>query len=107
MFKKGKFVLADPVLVNKSMAWGNRVTVGQVFLGLNLDKSVKIIDIACGIGNVAAELVNAGYTNIDGLDPIKGYLEVAKDRNIFQQYFHTSVEPGLIHLFKDRHQCKV
>ena len=83
------------------MAWGNRVTVGQVFLGLNLDKSVKIIDIACGIGNVAAELVNAGYTNIDGLDPIKGYLEVAKDRNIFQQYFHMSVEPGLTHLFKD------
>ena len=71
-----------------------RVTIGEAFLNLNLDKSVKIIDIACGIGNVAAELVAEGYENIDGLDPIKGYLEVAKQRKLYQQYFRLSVDPG-------------
>ena len=70
-----------------------RVTIGEAFLNLNLDKSVKIIDVACGIGNVAAELVAEGYDNIDGLDPVKGYLEVAKQRNLYKNYFKLSVDP--------------
>ena len=55
-----------------------RVTLGESFLKLNLDKSVKIIDIACGTGAVAVELREKGYTNIDGLDPMRGYIEVVK-----------------------------
>ena len=70
-----------------------RVTIGETFLRLNLDKSVKVIDIACGIGAVASELVAEGYKNIDGLDPVKGYLEVAKERNLYKQYFPMSVDP--------------
>ena len=51
-----------------------RVTLGESFMQLNLDKSVKIIDIACGTGAVALDLQAKGYTNIDGLDPMKGYI---------------------------------
>lgn len=70
-----------------------RVTIGETFLSLNLDKSVRIIDIACGTGAVAMELVAEGYSNIDGLDCMKSYLEVAKANNLYKEYFHTSVDP--------------
>ena len=70
-----------------------RVTVGQTFLRLDLDKNVRIIDIACGIGAVAIELIEAGYKNIDGLDPMKGYLEVAKSKKLYKNYFPLAVEP--------------
>ena len=70
-----------------------RVTIGETFLKLDLDKNVRIIDVACGIGNVAIELVDQGYENIDGLDPVKGYLEVAKSQKLYKNYFHLAVEP--------------
>ena len=70
-----------------------RVTIGETFLALNLDKSVRILDVACGAGAVAEELVERGYTNIDGLDSMKGYLEVAKSKKLYQNYFHHAVEP--------------
>ena len=84
-------------LVGKIVNMERRVTLGEAFLQLNLDKSAKIIDVACGTGAVALELVPEGYTNIDGLDPMKGYLEVAKERKLYQEYFHLSVVPGYIH----------
>lgn len=37
-----------------------RVTIGETFLQLNLDKSVRIIDVACGVGAVAEELIAQG-----------------------------------------------
>ena len=72
-----------------------RVTLGESFMQLNLDKSVRIIDIACGTGAVALDLQAKGYTNIDGLDPMKGYIEVAKQSNLYQNYYHMGVEPDV------------
>ncbi len=88
-----------------------RVTVGEVFLKLNLDQNVRIIDIACGTGAVAEDIATkgnhvikqmaiitqliSGYTNIDGLDPMKGYLEVAKSNNLYKNYFGIPVDPGV------------
>ena len=65
-----------------------RVTLGESFMQLNLDKSVRIIDIACGTGAVALDLQAKGYTNIDGLDPMKGYIGETKI------YFKTSPNCG-------------
>ena len=72
-----------------------RVTLGETFLKLKLDKSVKIIDIACGTGAVAEELKENGYYNIDGLDPQKGYIEVCKQNNLYQKYYQMGVEPDV------------
>ena len=70
-----------------------RVTIGETFLNLNLEKDVNIIDIACGTGVVADELKEHGYHNIDGLDPMKGYIEVTKQKNLYKNYFPIGVEP--------------
>ena len=39
--------------------------------------------MACGVGAVAEEIAMYGYKNVDGLDPIKGYLEAAQSKGIF------------------------
>ena len=70
-----------------------RVTIGETFLALKLDKSVRILDVACGAGAVAQELVQRGYTNIDGLDSMKGYLEVAQEKKLYNSTYHNAVVP--------------
>jgi 2-polyprenyl-3-methyl-5-hydroxy-6-metoxy-1,4-benzoquinol methylase len=65
-------------------AVAKRTTIAEVFLDLNLDRGVRIIDVACGIGVVAEELAPHGYNNIDGLDSSKGYIEVAKSKNLYK-----------------------
>ena len=62
----------------------NRSTISESFLSLNLDKEVKILDVACGIGVVAEEIRPHGYTNIDGLDPVEGYLQVAQEKKLYK-----------------------
>lgn len=71
----------------------DRTTIADVFLELNLDKNVRIIDIACGTGAVAEDIATRGYVNIDGLDPMKGYLEVAHTKGLYKNYFANYVEP--------------
>ena len=61
-----------------------KTKISDVFLEQNLDKDVRIIDVACGIGIVAEEIASHGYTNIDGLDPSKGYIEVAKSKKLYK-----------------------
>lgn len=61
-----------------------RTTISDVFLQLNLDRDVRIIDVACGIGVVAEDLAPHGYKNIDGLDSSKGYIEVAKSKGLYK-----------------------
>ena len=39
--------------------------------------------MACGVGAVAEEIAMYGYKNVDGLDPIKGYLEAAQSKGVF------------------------
>ena len=40
-----------------------RVSVGDVFLELGLDKNVRIIDIACGTGQVAEDIKGQGISS--------------------------------------------
>ena len=61
-----------------------RTTIADVFLDLNVDRDARIIDVACGIGVVAEDLAPHGYTNIDGLDSSKGYIEVAKSKGLYK-----------------------
>ena len=61
-----------------------RTTIADVFLDLGVDRDVRIIDVACGIGVVAEDLAPHGYTNIDGLDSSKGYIEVAKSKGLYK-----------------------
>ncbi len=61
-----------------------RTTIADIFLKLNLPTDHRIIDIACGTGIVAEDLREHHYTNIDGLDPSKGYIEVARTKGIYK-----------------------
>ena len=49
-------------------------TICDEITSLALKTDIKIIDIACGAGNVAYILKDHGFTNIDGLDPSQGKL---------------------------------
>ena len=66
-----------------------RTTLSEVFLDLKLPQSARILDVACGTGIVAEELrQRGGYDNIDGLDPVKGYLETAQDKKLYRVRKH-------------------
>ena len=61
-----------------------RTTIADIFLELKLGRDVRIIDVACGIGIVAEDISKHGYLNVDGLDPSRGYLEVANSKKIYK-----------------------
>ena len=63
---------------------GRRTTLSEVFLELRLPREARILDVACGTGIVAEELRPHGYDNIDGLDPVKGYLATAQDKKLYR-----------------------
>jgi len=65
----------------------------ETFAKLNLDKDVKIIDIASGPGNVPYFLKNHGYTNVDGLDPSQGLLDQGTKRGLFKKAYCCYVTP--------------
>jgi len=67
--------------------------LSEIFLDYNLDKNVRIIDVACGVGIVAEEVGKFGYRNIDGLDPAKGYITVVKARGIYKNAFKEFIDP--------------
>lgn len=58
--------------------------LSESFLDLGLPNDVRILDLACGVGVVAEELRNHGYINIDGLDPVKGYLATAQEKKLYR-----------------------
>ena len=51
------------------------------------------MDVACGTGVVGKELRQAGYDNIDGLDPSQGYLQEAVAQGIFRKVFRAFIDP--------------
>merc|ERR1719234_2605012 len=58
------------------------------------DKNTKILDLACGPGNVAFILRNEhGYTNIDGLDPSSGLLAAAQEKGLYERTICAYVTP--------------
>ena len=59
-------------------------TLVDTFVGLKLDKNVKIIDVAWGAGNVPYILKDHGYTNVDGLDPSQGLLDAADKKGLYK-----------------------
>jgi len=68
-------------------------TLCEEFLTLNIDKEAKILDVACGPGNVAFILKKLGYNNMDGLDPSQGLLTAAMEKELYQKTFCCYVTP--------------
>ena len=62
------------------------------FLDLNLDPSVRILDVCSGTGLVAKFLnekspADRNYTNIDALDSSKEMLQGAKNLGIYKKFY--------------------
>jgi len=68
-------------------------TLVDEFLTLGQDKQAKILDVACGPGNVAYILKDHGYTNIDGLDPSQGLLDAAMEKKLYKKTVCCYVSP--------------
>jgi len=68
-------------------------TLVDEFLTLDQDKQAKILDVACGPGNVAYILKDHGYTNIDGLDPSQGLLDAAMEKKLYNKTVCCYVSP--------------
>merc|ERR1711997_150885 len=68
-------------------------TLVEEVLPLNLPKNSKILDVACGAGNVAFILKEHDYTNIDGLDPSQGLLDAAMTKKLYKKTFCCYVTP--------------
>ena len=75
------------------MEESRRTCLSEVFLELNLPREARILDVACGTGIVAEELRPHGYDNMDGLDPVKGYLETAQHKNLYRVSASSAREP--------------
>ncbi len=58
---------------------------------LGLPRLALILDVACGVGNVAADLRKARYHQLDGMDPIRGYLQMAAVSRLYRQAFPESI----------------
>ena len=54
---------------------------------------LKILDVACGTGVVGQELKDAGYDQVDGLDPSQGYLNGAMAKGIFRRVYKAFIDP--------------
>jgi len=70
-------------------------TLVEEFLSLDVakNKDAKILDVACGPGNVAFILKDHGYANMDGLDPSSGLLAAAMEKGLYKKTFCCYVSP--------------
>ena len=60
------------------------IAIAAGFVGRHVaDFDARILDAGCGTGNMAQVLHQMGYTRLDGLDPSRGMLEVAKGKNLY------------------------
>lgn len=50
-----------------------------------LDRNTKILEIACGVGQFANMLFDAGFTNYQGFDFAAEGIKIAKERNPLHQ----------------------
>ncbi|TRY67353.1 hypothetical protein TCAL_03289 [Tigriopus californicus] len=85
--------LEDFAACKEIMGYRYPETLVDEFLSLKLDKNVKILDVACGAGNVPYILKDHGYTNIDGLDPSDGLLKAAQTKSLYKNTFCCYVTP--------------
>jgi len=68
-------------------------TLAEQFIDLGIDTGIEILDVACGTGVVGQELKDAGYTQVDGLDPSQGYLNGAMAKGIFRKVYKAFIDP--------------
>jgi len=70
-------------LMNYIMSLGNHKKWEQEIISSNINKNLKILDIACGTGSLTNELINiASQKNVIGLDFSKSMIELARKQNI-------------------------
>ena len=62
------------------------------FAKIATDRSASIIDVGCGTGLVGLELVDAGFTNIDGVDISANMLAEAEQTGIYRNLILQDVE---------------
>ena len=72
LFDQWPTYLEDWARCKSIMGYRYPETIRDEVISLDLQKDVRIIDIACGAGNVACLLKENGFVNIDGLDPSQG-----------------------------------
>jgi ubiquinone/menaquinone biosynthesis C-methylase UbiE len=58
------------------------------FVGLALDKSIRILDVGAGKGRIGRLLKNLGYKNVDAIDGTPAMLNVAKSNGLYKNYIH-------------------
>ncbi|XP_066912193.1 malonyl-[acyl-carrier protein] O-methyltransferase-like [Clytia hemisphaerica] len=51
------------------------------------EKNIKILDYGCGTGATSDLLSEHGYQNIDGLDPCKEIIDVARSKGKMQKFY--------------------
>ena len=73
------------------------IAIAAGFAGRHIhDFTAAILDAGCGTGNMAEILSQIGYQNIDGLDPSAGMLDIARNKQIYQNlhqlYLDTDIE---------------
>jgi len=63
----------------------------EAFLKLGLNRSVSILDLACGTGLLGEEIASMGYVNLDGLDSSLQMLNQSRIKNIFKLHILASL----------------
>jgi len=79
----------DLVLVGN---YSGHIKCAEAFMSLNLNRSVNILDLACGTGLLGGEITKNGYVNIDGLDASMQMLGQAKKKGIFKEYIYAALD---------------
>ncbi|MDH3760197.1 MAG: methyltransferase domain-containing protein [Gammaproteobacteria bacterium] len=62
------------------VAWRN---AGDIFAGLVEDRSLRVLDVACGTGLAGEYLRTLGYQNLDGADFSSEMLALAEKRAVY------------------------
>jgi len=93
LFNHWPTYLEDFQTCKEIMGYRYPETLCDEFLTLNVPKEAKILDLACGPGNVAFILKDHGYDNIDGLDPSQGLLDAGMEKKLFRNTFCCYVSP--------------
>ena len=57
----------------------------EIFRNFVKDKSLQVLDVACGTGLVGEYLRGLGYQNIDGTDFCSEMLNIAQERSVYQR----------------------
>ncbi|XP_063812251.1 methyltransferase-like protein 27 [Pseudophryne corroboree] len=70
-------------------------------------KSKLVLDVACGTGLVAEELLRFGFKLFDGLDGSAGMLEVAKHKGLYQELKECMLGQGPLPSDSDKYDAVI